>query len=82
MHRIPAKMRDFIPHYFAEEMKSNTATLTVGLIIKLLRSKDNDAFWKTSKLKVQSPGNRITITLFLGRMIPLEITIMSQKSIF
>lgn len=44
MHRIPAKTRDYIPHYFAEKMKSNTAALIVGLIIELLRRKDNDAF--------------------------------------
>lgn len=44
MQRIPAKTRDYIPHYFPEKMQSNTATLILGLIIELLRTKDNDAF--------------------------------------
>lgn len=44
MCRILAKMRDCIPHYFAKKMKSNTAAVIGGLIIELLRSKDNDAF--------------------------------------
>lgn len=50
MRRILAKMRDCIPHYFAKKMKSNTAAVIGGLIIELLRSKDNDAFSKTSKV--------------------------------
>lgn len=55
MHRIPVKMRNYIPYYFVEKMKSNTAVVVVVLIVELLRSEDDDALWKTSKVKGPNP---------------------------
>lgn len=57
-HRIPVKMRDYIPYYFVQKTKSSTAAVIVGLIIELLRNKGNDTLWKISKGKGPTPGNR------------------------
>lgn len=43
MHRIPVKMRDYIPYYFVQKMQSNTSVTILGVITELLRSKDNEA---------------------------------------
>lgn len=58
MHRTPVKMRHYIPYCFVEKIKSSTVLIQiVGLIIKLLRSKD-DALWKTGIGKSPIPGKR------------------------